>query len=63
MAGQEWHRTVSRGAGACLTLHASLWRRDAPRRRRFARQVHRLIKEAAAHENLSALYIGWMPFL
>lgn len=26
-------------------------------------QVHRLIKEASCDENLSAMYIGWMPFL
>ena len=26
-------------------------------------QVHRLIKEAVSDKNLSAMYIGWMPFL
>lgn len=26
-------------------------------------QVHRLIKEAVSDANLSAMYIGWMPFL
>lgn len=25
--------------------------------------VHRLIREATSSENLSAMYIGWMPFL
>jgi phosphatidylinositol kinase/protein kinase (PI-3 family) len=26
-------------------------------------QVHRLLKEATCDENLSVMYIGWMPFL
>jgi cell cycle checkpoint protein MEC1 len=26
-------------------------------------QVHRLIKEATSAENLSRMYVGWMPFL
>jgi hypothetical protein len=26
-------------------------------------QVHRLMREASSDENLSAMYLGWMPFL
>jgi hypothetical protein len=26
-------------------------------------QVHRLIQQATSEENLSRMYIGWMPFM